>query len=704
MYLKRRIIFFISRFKEGGLFMKKSVKMFGAAILVSSALVGGAFAQINQPLPSPGGAPAGSPVAKHGALKVSGNKIVDKDNNAVKLRGMSFYWAGLGEVGLGDPYYNDAVVGWLAHDFKASVVRAAIPATKNDGVGMDNEYRGVTSGYADGDSALMVRKTIAVVEACIKRGMYVIIDWHTHNKSGDGRSYSAKGAEFLGNMAKKYGQYPNVLFEPFNEPVESNSSVANYVNPIITAIRQSSQNIIIVGSDGWSSQPNGVNVNGTNIAYSYHFYANTHSKGAKSGDVDAALNNNKAVFVTEFGTTSANGKTGHNPGASDEWITYLEGKNVSWVNWEVGHRDEESAILSASASTGGPWSLKAAGTWVRNKIINYNGSSGANYYPTTTYTVNVTAGEGGTVQKKVNGSVNNGPYSWKNVVIVKAVPNAGWEIKKWTGDAYGSNDSLDITMYGLNYNLGVTFYNGGVIKNGHFASGITNWGSYKNGLLSPAPAGTIEWDNANADNPMLKATITSAGTNPEDISVYQTGLKLEQARKYELSFEAKSASARKLVARVSNGRSASSAVYLSKEVSLGTTVATFKESFNMGGATITNGRLDFDLGGNAAAVSITNVRLLDVGAGTGVVRGAVSKPTVDAWSIANVGGVPRLRGPAEAGATVSLYDTRGKLVKSMSAVDGLDFGGAGISAGRYLAVVKDRSGAEVLRSKVVMSR
>jgi endoglucanase len=684
--------------------------MLRAVVLVSAVAVAGALAQVSPALPEAGAAPEGSPVAKHGALKTSGAKIVDKNNAAVTLRGMSLYWAGLGEVGAGDPYYNDAVIGWLAHDWKASVVRVAIPAAQKDGVGLDNAYNGATKGYADGDSALMVRKAVTVVEACIRRGMYVILDWHVHNKHEGNKNYSAKGAEFLGNMAKRYGQYPNVLFEPFNEPVSDN--VETYVNPIITEIRKSSQNIIIVGSNGYSTQPNQVSLPGTNtnIAYSYHFYANEHPLSSHQSKIDAALNAGRAVFVTEFGTTSANGKTGHNEAATNTWITYLEQKNIGWINWEVGDRDEQSAILAngSRGTDGGPWTLKSAGTWARGKILSYNGSSGANYYPATTYSINVTAGEGGTVQKKVGSTVNNGPYSWKNVVTVAAVPNAGWEVVKWTGDAFGVLESMDITVYGLNYNMGVTFHNGGVIKNGHFGTGTSYWAVYKNSLLSPAPSAEISWDESQAGGAAMKITIATPGESPEVLSVFQgpnlNGLKFEQGRKYEVSFEARAASARTMVARASNNRAASATPYLSLPVNLGTTMSQFTGTFNMSAATVANGRLDFDVGGNAAAIYIRNVKVRDIGAATGVSRGAPAMLSASAWSVTRAGSAWQLRGPAEAGATAALYDTRGKTVKAMSAADGLNFGGAGIPAGNYFLVVKNRLGAEVFRAKVVMAK
>lgn len=674
--------------------MKRSLMTVGAAFFVSVFMVGGAFAQISPHLPAPGEAPAGSPVAKHGALKVSGSQIVDKNNEAVTLRGMSLFWA---NTGAGDQYYNENVIAWLVHDWKVSVIRAAIGVAKTDGTFDGNV------GYADGDSAGMVNKAMAIIEACIRRGTYVLVDWHTHN-AGAAAGRSAKGAEFLGNIAKKYGQYPNVLFEPFNEPLQVGANdVVSYVTPIVSAIRQSSNNIIIVGSPSWSQQPNNVTVSGTNIAYSLHFYTRSHPLSSLSGNITSAKSAGKAVVVTEFGTTHADGGSAQNPGVdlggTNSWISFLETNKVGWMNWSICHLSESSAALTGSGGgSGGPWAesiLSQSGRWARDKIREYNNST---YYTNTKYSINVTEGTGGTLQKKVGNTVNNGPYDFKTVVSVKAVPNTGWEFQSWTGDASGSSDSLATTILGVNLTVGAKFYNGGVIKNGHFTFGTGSWSAAGNVVLTPLPAATIARDGS-----QMKVTITEAGANPTDLYVYQTGLKLEQGKKYELSFEAKGASARKIYARVSNGRTASSTVYLNSEVALTTTLTLVKRTFDMG-STITNGRLDFDIGGDKTGLFITNVKLLDIGQGSGVARGAVSGRSAGSWSVASVGGVPVLRGPAETGATVYLYDTRGKLVKSMSAVNGLNLGGAGLSAGNYLSVVKNASGAEVLRSRVVMTR
>jgi len=688
--------------------MKRSLTVLGAAVLVSVAMVGSAFAQISPQLPAPGEAPAGSPVAKHGKLKTSGKNIVGEDNNPVVLRGMSMYWAGLRPEGSGNPYFNDGVVGWLAHDWKASVVRAAIPAAKTDHMDDNNAaYRGSTNGYADGDSALMIGKAKAVVEAAIRRGMYVIVDWHSHNRHKDGSpnpNYSAKGAEFMGTMAKLYGKYPNVLFEPFNEPVANASTdeIKNYVTPMITEIRKYSENIIVVGSPSFSIRPGDIMnvVTGTNIAYSFHFYAHSHSKGSYSGNVAAVLNAGKAVLVTEFGTTDYSGAKNHNAGNANEWITYLEGEKVGWVNWSIYDFDEESMILAmqSGGTSGGPWTLKPAGTWVKGHILDKNTTAG--YYPSSTYSVTASASpsEGGTVALSPAGP----SYAYNATFTATATPKDGWELKKWTGDAYGSDAKIEGKIVGVNLKIGASFYNGGLIKNGHFTSGTLNWARYQNGLTDPGASASISQVDTT-----LGVTINSPGVVAADISVYQQGLKLNKDRRYELSFEAKAASARKMTVRVSAGRAATSATYLKYDEDLTTSMKKVTgKAFNMTAASTTDGYLVFDVGGTKSNVFITNVKLVDIGpsdGSTNVAHSAFSKPAVTSWSVSNIGGATRLNGPSEAGAALYLYDTRGKMVKSMAAVNGLSLG-AGLSAGNYLLVVKNSSGAEVLRSKVVMTR
>jgi endoglucanase len=240
--------------------LRKNLTLIYASLLVS-VLVAGASAQASAQLPKPGDAPAGSPVAKHGQLSVSGNTIKDKAGNDVVLRGVSFFWSNSDQSG----WYNDAVVGWLVHDWNVSVVRAAMGVAEKDGGG--------NKGYADGDSSAQYGLVKNVVEAAIKRGIYVLVDWHSHSA----QDYTSKATKFFENIARTYGAYPNIIYETYNEPTTDWGTIVNYSNTVTSAIRAiDSKNVIVIGTPGYSSQPNAGTASGTNLTYSMHFYSGSN--------------------------------------------------------------------------------------------------------------------------------------------------------------------------------------------------------------------------------------------------------------------------------------------------------------------------------------------------------------------------------------------------------------------------------------------
>lgn len=71
-----------------------------------------------------------NPVAIHGQLSISGNRLKDKNGNNYQLRGMSFFWSNWQ-----GKYWNYDVVKWLRGDWHCNIVRAAMGISPDDNSG-----------------------------------------------------------------------------------------------------------------------------------------------------------------------------------------------------------------------------------------------------------------------------------------------------------------------------------------------------------------------------------------------------------------------------------------------------------------------------------------------------------------------------------------------------------------------------------------
>lgn len=105
----------------------------------------------------------------------------------------------------------------------------------------------------------------------------VIIDWHDHNAE----KHEKEATKFFREMAKEYGEFPNVIFEIYNEPIAQDWSqtIKPYHERIVKVIRKYSSNLIVLGTRTWSQDVDEAAqdpVQGENLAYTIHFYANTH--------------------------------------------------------------------------------------------------------------------------------------------------------------------------------------------------------------------------------------------------------------------------------------------------------------------------------------------------------------------------------------------------------------------------------------------
>ena len=332
------------------------------SLALASALTAAAFAQTITPTRV-------GPVSQYGQLmtgknsqgqgRIYGSCEGVKDGAEVQVRGMSLYWSLMPQA---MEFWTEEGITTMVNDMNIQIVRAAMATKSSDN--WNGEWNGIKLKGWEGDQTNQTNFMKTVVEAAIKNDIYVIIDWHSH--SANQQTESAK--TFFKEMAEKYGQYDNVIFEVFNEPEDiSWSDVKNYANQVIQVIRQYSDNLILVGNPKWDQNPsdaigNEVTDSKNNTAYTLHYYANSHcwegSYGWGDGNNDAcegtkgekAMNAGLSVFISEWGTADASGGGTPNQDRNSKWQDYANKHKLSWANWSASYISEGTAAFQEGST------------------------------------------------------------------------------------------------------------------------------------------------------------------------------------------------------------------------------------------------------------------------------------------------------------------------------------------------------------------
>ncbi len=293
-------------------------------------------------------------VEKYGHLSVKGNFMVSEYGDTVQLRGMSLFWSQwMGQ------YYNSDVVKWLRNDWKCTVIRAAM------GVEM--------GGYIENPDTEQM-KVVEVVNAAISKGIYVIIDYHSHEAQKN-----PKAAErFFTYMAKKYGNIPNIIYEVYNEPLQTtswNKDIKPYAEGVLAKIRAyDTTNIVVVGTRQWSQLVSEAAMNPIKdslVMYTLHFYPGTHKQELRD-EAQKALDMGIALFVTEYGTCDASGNSNFSPEETALWYAFLDAHKISYCNWSIADKPETASAVVPGASPYGGWAdydLTPSGQLVRADMI-----------------------------------------------------------------------------------------------------------------------------------------------------------------------------------------------------------------------------------------------------------------------------------------------------------------------------------------------
>ena len=206
------------------------------------------------------------------------------------------------------------------------------------------------------------------VDYAASKNLYAIIDHHQIDNATTGNS-AADAKTFWTDVAPKFASYANVIYEPFNEPIDGSASWATFkpvVQGWIDTIRAGApDNIIIVPSMSYDQHPGDAASDaprGTNLAYTAHVYPGNWSTSFKAQVTTAVAK--APVFITEWGYV-LNGSDKNLGTASTTWGTDFEalvdGNGASWTAW-VTDNSWTPNMFSNSAFT----TLSDFGTVVKN--------------------------------------------------------------------------------------------------------------------------------------------------------------------------------------------------------------------------------------------------------------------------------------------------------------------------------------------------
>lgn len=287
--------------------------------------------------------PADTFVGTHGQLKVEGPDLKNQCGDKVRLKGISSMWLNWETSGYAE---NAEAMKWMIDNWNIKVIRAAM-GVEPGGAYLSNPTRALT-------------QVNTIVQNAIDHGIYVIIDWHAHH---DTEIKTEDAVAFFKEMATKWGSYPNVLYETWNEPKNHSwtTEIKPYHETVVKAIREiDPDNIIILGTAQWSQKVEEAAddpVAGTNLMYTLHFYSCDHG-GQLIDDAWQAFFSGAPIFVTEWGASTADGGISDKRICSDEadeWFDILDQMNASWVAWKLDDCNDVTCLLNTGAPNNGGW-------------------------------------------------------------------------------------------------------------------------------------------------------------------------------------------------------------------------------------------------------------------------------------------------------------------------------------------------------------
>lgn len=251
------------------------------------------------------------PVKQYGQLQVKGAQLCDQQGQPVILHGLNLEWDTRWPR-----MYNKKYMKTLKREGQYPLLRLAMEVSEGNGY------------LAHPQQAMACLKP--VIEAAIKQNIYVIIDWHANSM------HTQEARQFFGEIAQRYGRYPHIIYEIYNEPIEETwTSIKKYASEVISEIRRyDPDNIVLVGCPHWNQDIHLVTnspLDGfQNVMYTVHFYAATHGDDLRQRTEDA-VRQGIPIFISECGAMEASGEGPIDLESEAQWVAMCHRLGISFV-------------------------------------------------------------------------------------------------------------------------------------------------------------------------------------------------------------------------------------------------------------------------------------------------------------------------------------------------------------------------------------
>lgn len=285
-------------------------------------------------------------------LHIDGINIKDEFNNKIILRGVSLPDLAHNDYRKGTGKSPIELISLLTNkelDWYSNVIRLPV-------------YPVWDTGYNINPRKYYDNYIKPSVEKCVEKNIYCIIDWHYIE---DPTTVDKETRAFWTDIAPKFKNNPNILFEVFNEN-STNMSWTEWksiVQPWVDLIRSyAPKNLILVGAPQYAQHLYDAPkypIEGKNIVYVAHIYPGLDQALWNSWIFNVA--NQIPIFITEWGFRD--GADYPTNGTITSFGLPLKKKmekfNLSWTSWVADHTwqpemfDKNWNLLSGENYMGG---------------------------------------------------------------------------------------------------------------------------------------------------------------------------------------------------------------------------------------------------------------------------------------------------------------------------------------------------------------